>query len=114
MSAPVNLHEPTPTRPCVLVLAGHDPSGGAGIHADIEAIAAQGAHALSVITALTVQDNDRVYAVHPVGSEILRHQLKVLTAKIKISAVKIGIVANRKNAELIAEFIVHLRQKPLI
>jgi hypothetical protein len=47
-------------RPCVLVFSGLDPSGGAGIQADIEAIAAQGAHALPIVTALTVQDNDRV------------------------------------------------------
>jgi thiazole synthase len=49
-----------PARPCVLVCAGLDPSGGAGISADIEAIGAQGAHALPLVTALTVQDNNAV------------------------------------------------------
>ena len=43
-------------RPCVLVFAGLDPSGGAGLVADAQAVAAQGAHALTVCTALTVQD----------------------------------------------------------
>ena len=61
-------------RPCVLVFAGLDPSGGAGNSADIDAIGAVGAHALPVVTALTVQDNDRVYAVNPVGDAIIARQ----------------------------------------
>ena len=99
------------SRPSVLVFAGLDPSGGAGISADIEAIAAQGSHALPVITALTVQDNDRVFAVHPVDSEILRHQAQTLIDKITVSAVKIGIVGSRENAEVIADVIRQLRKQ---
>ena len=98
-------------RRSVLVFAGLDPSGGAGISADIEAIGAMGAHALPIITALTVQDNDRVFAVNPVDAAIIHHQSQVLTDKIAISAVKIGIVGNRANAEAIADVIRALRQK---
>jgi hydroxymethylpyrimidine/phosphomethylpyrimidine kinase len=65
----------------VLVFAGHDPSGGAGIQADIEAIAAQGAHALPVITALTVQDNDRVYALEAVPHTLILQQAQCLLDK---------------------------------
>jgi len=97
-------------RPCVLVFAGSDPSGGAGIQADIEAIAAQGAHALPIITALTVQDNDRVYAVHPVATDILLHQAETLARKIPIAAIKIGIVANRANAQAIADWILTFKK----
>lgn len=99
------------SRPCVLVFSGLDPSGGAGIQADIEAIGAAGAHALSVITALTVQDNDRVYAVNPVDATIIARQADVLVQKIPVAAVKIGIVGNRANAEAIADVIGHLREK---
>lgn len=99
------------SRPCVLVFSGLDPSGGAGISADIEAIGALGAHALPVITALTVQDNDRVYAVNPVDTAILSHQANVLIQKIPVSAVKIGIVGNRENALAIATIISELRKK---
>lgn len=99
------------SRPCVLVFSGLDPSGGAGISADIEAIGALGAHALPVITALTVQDNDRVYAVNPVEAAILSHQANVLIQKIPVSAVKIGIVGNRENALAIAAIISELRKK---
>lgn len=97
------------TRPCVLVFAGHDPSGGAGIQADIEAIAAQGAHALPIITALTVQDNNQVRAVYPVDTHILLEQFETLLAQVPIAAVKVGIVGSRENAELIAECVARLR-----
>jgi hydroxymethylpyrimidine/phosphomethylpyrimidine kinase len=60
-------------RSSVLVFAGLDPSGGAGIQADIEAISAMGAHALPIVTTLTVQDNDRVFAVQAVDANIVRH-----------------------------------------
>ena len=99
------------TRPCVLVFAGLDPSGGAGIQADIEAIAAMGAHALPVITTLTVQDNDRVHAIHPVDAGILREQTNALTNKIVISAVKIGITGSRANVDVIGDTIKALRAK---
>jgi len=92
-------------KPCVLVFAGSDPSGGAGISADIEAIAAQGAHALPIITAITVQDNDRVFAVHPVSAELILQQAQTLADKISIRAIKIGIIANRKNALALAGWI---------
>ena len=98
-------------RPTVLVFAGLDPSGGAGIAADILAIAAMGAHALPVITALTVQDNDRVFEVLPVASDVVRRQTLALMEKIDIHAVKIGIPGNRTNAEAIAQLIGELRQR---
>jgi hydroxymethylpyrimidine/phosphomethylpyrimidine kinase len=97
----------------VLVFAGADPSGGAGIQADIQAIAALGAHALSVITVLTAQDNDRVYFAEPVSAEFVRRQAQALIDKMVISAVKIGIIGSRENAEAIAEIIGVLRlQQP--
>lgn len=99
------------TRPCVLVFAGSDPSGGAGVQADVQAVGAMGAHALAVITALTVQDNDRVYAVHPMSALWLQHQAQVLVDKIDIAAVKIGIVGNSENAKIIAGVIKALRAR---
>lgn len=96
-------------KPCVLVFSGLDPSGGAGIQADIEAIGALGAHALPVITVLTVQDNDRVLAIYPVDAGVIAQQVHALTAKVKITAVKIGALGNRANAEAIAALVTQLR-----
>ncbi|GAB2866636.1 hydroxymethylpyrimidine/phosphomethylpyrimidine kinase [Pseudoduganella ginsengisoli] len=96
-------------QPCVLVFAGADPSGGAGIAADILAIHAQSAHALPVITALTVQDNNRVYAVQPVEPDMVLKQARALAAKVAIRAVKIGITGSAANALAIAQVISELR-----
>jgi hydroxymethylpyrimidine/phosphomethylpyrimidine kinase len=96
-------------RRCVLVFSGADPSGGAGIAADILAIHAQGAHALPVITALTVQDNDRVYEVLPVAPDVVLRQARALAAKGRVDAIKIGIPGSAANARAIAQLISELR-----
>lgn len=98
------------TRPAVLVFAGLDPSGGAGISADIEAIAANGAHALPVVTALTVQDNNRVHGVQPVEASLISRQADVLCAAFDIRAVKTGIPGNRANAEAVRALVLELRR----
>ncbi|KAF3997362.1 bifunctional hydroxymethylpyrimidine kinase/phosphomethylpyrimidine kinase [Glaciimonas immobilis] len=97
--------------PCVLIFSGSDPSGGAGLQADITAIAAQGAHPMSVVTVLTVQDNQHVFGVYPVAADLVRQQAQVLVDRIAIAAVKIGIVGNRANAEVIAAIIRDLRTR---
>jgi hydroxymethylpyrimidine/phosphomethylpyrimidine kinase len=98
-------------RPCVLVFSGLDPSGGAGIQADIEAIAAQGAHALPIVTALTVQDNERVSEVAPVDAGLLTRQAMLLVESMPIRAVKLGIPGNLANAEAIAAIVLLLRTR---
>lgn len=100
----------TATLPCVLVFSGLDPSGGAGLVADAQAIAAQGAHALTVCTALTVQDNEHVYGVQPVDAAMVLRQARALTEKMAIAAVKIGIPGSAANARAIAQVIVDLRR----
>ena len=96
--------------PAVLVFAGLDPSGGAGISADIEAVAANGAHALPVVTALTVQDHNRVHGVEPVDAQLLLRQVEVLALSTRVAAVKIGIPGNRHNAQAIAVAVRRLRE----
>jgi len=91
--------------PNILVFAGHDPSGGAGIQADIEAIAAQGAHALPIITALTQQDTQRVYAIYPQAAEQVLAQANCLYADMPISAIKIGLTASVDIIHVIAAFL---------
>lgn len=95
--------------PTVLVFAGLDPGGGAGLAADVLAIAAQGAHALPVATALTVQDNNRVHAVQPVDAALVLRQAEALIDTCTIGAVKIGIPGNRENARAIAGLLQRLR-----
>jgi len=99
----------------VLVFAGLDPGGGAGLAADIAAIGAIGGHALPIATALTVQDNNRVHAVQPVDAAFITQQAEVLVASVDIYAVKIGIPGNRENAAAIAAMLRRLRARdPLL
>ena len=93
----------TAPPPVCLAIAGHDPSGGAGIGADIEAIAAAGCHATSLITALTVQNSRNVYGVQPVPQGGLRAQLRCLLVDLPPAAVKIGLVPNATIAQWLAE-----------
>ncbi|KAF1043649.1 MAG: Hydroxymethylpyrimidine/phosphomethylpyrimidine kinase [Herbaspirillum frisingense] len=105
----------TAAPPCVLVFSGSDPSGGAGMQADIPTISALGCHPLSVPTALTVQDNVRVFAVHALDPELVRQQAQVLIDRFDIAAVKLGITGSRANAEAIAALIDQLRaRKPAL
>ncbi|WP_163559217.1 bifunctional hydroxymethylpyrimidine kinase/phosphomethylpyrimidine kinase [Halomonas sp. NO4] len=87
--------------PNTLTIAGSDPSGGAGIQADLKAFSALGTYATSVITALTAQNTRGVTGVHPVPAAFIERQLETLLDDVAIDAVKIGMVASREVAETI-------------
>ncbi len=95
-------------RPIVLCFSGHDPGGGAGIHADIEAIGALGAHALTIITAHTVQDTRNVERVLPVDTTLIAEQIVALSADSVISAIKVGLLGNASQISVIARTAQHL------
>ena len=76
-----------------LTIAGSDPSGGAGIQADLRTFAALGVVGVSVITALTVQNSLGVQSVHPVPADVLAAQLEAILSDTKVQAVKIGMLA---------------------
>ena len=86
----------------VLCCSGYDPTGGAGIQADIEAVAAQGAHALSLITALTVQDTRNVARVVAVDAALLAEQWHALWPDCRIAAIKVGLLGDAAQLPLLA------------
>jgi hydroxymethylpyrimidine/phosphomethylpyrimidine kinase len=88
--------------PCVLTIAGTDPSGGAGIQADIKTISAIGCYAASVITALVAQNTQGVQAIQDVPVEFVREQLHSIFNDLTISAVKIGMLYDQKIIEMVA------------
>lgn len=100
-----------PVPPGVLVFSGSDPSGGAGMQADIPAILAQGAHPFTVPTVLTVQDNVRVHAIHVVDADVVRHQAQVLLDRFTINAVKLGVIGSLANAQVIVDVVRALRKQ---
>lgn len=83
------------TTPRVLSIAGSDPSGGAGVQADLKSIAAHGGYGMAAITALTAQNTRGVRAVHVPPAQFLREQLDALSDDIIVDAVKIGMLADR-------------------
>jgi len=91
--------------PILLSIAGFDPSCGAGTGADLKTFAAHGCYGVAAITALTVQNTQGVETVHNTPSAELREQLEALVKDCTIAAVKIGMLGNRGNAMVVAEFL---------
>ena len=100
--------------PVVLVLAGSDPCGGAGIQADIEAIGAAGGHAAPIITCLTVQDTRNVYEIYPVPVDLIRRQAETLLADLPIAAVKIGLLGNGEILSAVTAIAWQIPSVPLV
>lgn len=101
-------------RPVVLSLSGHDPSGGAGIQADIEAIAAMGGYATSVITCLTAQDTHNVYSVKPLGIDYILQQARLILSDMDIKAFKIGLLGSCEVVEGISSLLEDYPDIPVI
>jgi len=103
-----------PSIPCCLVFAGHDPSGGAGLQADIEAVASMGSYAVTVPTATTVQDTVNVHAIEAMPAGLLIEQARTLIADIPVAAIKIGLVPNAEIAEAIHGILLDLPEIPVV
>lgn len=89
--------------PNVLSIAGSDPSGGAGIQADIKAISANGAFAMAAITALTAQNTRGVSGIRLVPPAFVRAQIEAVFDDIRVDAIKIGMIANAEIARAVAD-----------
>ena len=99
----------------VLIIAGSDPSGGAGVQADIKTVTALGGYAAAAITSLTVQNTRGVTAVHPVAPEIIRDQILAVLDDIGADAIKIGMIGERAAGVAIADALVeHAAAIPII
>lgn len=91
--------------PVALTVAGSDPSGGAGIQADLKTFSALGAYGTSVVTALTAQNTHGVTGVHLVPGDFVTEQLRTLVADVRIDAIKIGLLSTREVAEAVGGFL---------
>lgn len=95
--------------PRVLSIAGSDPSGGAGIQADLKSIAALGGYGMAAITALTVQNTRGVQDVHVPPAAFLRQQLDAISDDITIDAVKIGMLGNAEVIDTVRSWLEKVR-----
>ncbi|HLY36583.1 MAG TPA: bifunctional hydroxymethylpyrimidine kinase/phosphomethylpyrimidine kinase [Candidatus Binatia bacterium] len=90
-------------RPVALTIAGSDPSGGAGLQADLAVFAVFGVHGTSVATALTVQDTRAVRAVAPVAADVVRAQLDAVLGDFDVRAAKTGMLHRAEVVTAVAE-----------
>ncbi len=99
--------------PNVLTIAGSDPSGGAGIQADLKTFSALGGYGMSVLTGLTAQNTIGVRAVHPVPADFVAQQLDAVFDDIRVDAVKIGMLAGADVIDAVARILI-ARRPPFV
>lgn len=98
-------------QPVVLTISGHDPTGGAGVQADIETFISHGCHPCSILTCLTVQDSTTVHQLIPLDAKQLSEQARILFNDMNITAIKIGLTGSPACVTAIATV---LKQHPHI
>ena len=103
-----------PNRKNILVISGLDPSGGAGISADIETIHSLNCRALPIITTLTSQNTKTVSLSSPVDIKIIDSQLKILMDDIKFDGIKLGLLADKTIMEYLSEFLDQHKNIPIV
>lgn len=101
------------TRPDVLICAGLDPSGGAGLIADVRVVSELGGRPVGVVTALTVQSTHAVVSSEPVSDELVREQLELLLSDVEVRAVKIGMIGSSAVARAIGQALA-LTRAPVV
>lgn len=89
----------------VLSIAGTDPTGGAGIHADLKTFSALGTYGMAVVTAVVAQNTRGVQSFQALGADFVGEQIDAVLDDVRVDAVKIGMVANAEIAQTIVERI---------
>ncbi len=108
------VRSPSSSPAIVLAFAATDPSGGAGIQADMLTIASLGCHPLSVITAITVQDSAGVQGIQAIDADWVSDQARVILEDMPVSAFKIGMLGSLENVTAIAEIVSDYPDVPLV
>lgn len=98
----------------VLSIAGSDPSGGAGIQADLKTFSAFGVYGMAALTALTAQNTTGVSGVHAVPPEFVAEQIRMVFADVRVDAVKIGMIANAGIARAVADVLADHPEVPVV
>ena len=102
------------TVPVVLVFAGTDPSGGAGVQADIETLSSMGCHAAPVITAVTVQDTVDVKRYEPMDPALVVEQARAILEDVPVASIKIGMIGSVEIVEVIHTILLDYPELPVV
>lgn len=100
--------------PIVLTFAASDPTGGAGLQADVLTLAARGCHPLSVLTGVTVQDTNGVEHLEALGADLVTRQASRVLAESRVAAFKTGVLASAPNVRAVAEIAAAHAAVPLV
>lgn len=100
--------------PNILSIAGSDPSGGAGVQADLKAISANGGYAMAAVTVLTVQNTQGVYGVQPVDADFVARQIEAVFDDIEVHAVKIGMILSAEIGAAVSEVLAKRRARNIV
>jgi len=100
--------------PIVLTFAASDPTGGAGLQADLLTLAALGCHPLSVLTGLTVQDTTGVEHLETIAADLVTRQASRVLAETKVAAFKVGVLGSADNVRAVAAIAAAHPQVPLV
>jgi len=104
----------TDSPPIVMVFAATDPTGGAGLQADIMTLSSMGCHPVSVVTAITVQDTVGVEGVLPIDGEWVADQARAILEDMPVAAFKIGVLGSLEAVAAVAEVVSDYPEIPLI
>ncbi len=104
----------SPPIPVVMAFAGHDPTGGAGVQADVEALGSMGCHAAPVITALTVQDTRNILEVSPVDTVLFIEQARAVLEDMDVAVFKVGLLGSVATVEALHTILQDYPDVPLV
>jgi hydroxymethylpyrimidine/phosphomethylpyrimidine kinase len=105
---------PRRMTPRILIVAGSDSGGGAGIQADIKTVTMLGGHAMTAITAITAQNTLGVSGVHPIPTEMVMAQIDACLSDIGVDAIKIGMIGSARTAMAVAAKLEELPGIPVV
>ena len=100
--------------PIVLAFAATDPSGGAGLQADVLTLASMGCHPLTVVTAVTIQDTMGIEEIMALDAEWVADQARCVLEDMPVTAIKIGVIGSIENITAIAEVVSDYPEVPLV
>lgn len=103
-----------PEVPVVLVFAGTDPSGGAGIQADIETLSSMGCHAATVVTTVTVQDTNNVHRCQVIDADIIAEQAHAVLKDMQVSAIKLGLLGSIECIDVLRDILLKNPEIPVV
>lgn len=104
----------TATRPIAMTIAGSDPSGGAGLQADLKTFTALGVYGTSIVTALTAQNTVGVTGVMAVPAQFIRAQFDAVTSDMRVAAAKTGMLGDEETVRTVADLLADSYPVPLV